>query len=662
MSAGTPPGGPDMPARRPDQPYADLPYADQAPGDAERTQLSPPVEDETEQHLRPDGPADATDPTQIAVPRHRRLLGGRYEIGDVLGYGGMAEVFRGRDIRLSREVAVKVLRSDLARDPSFQMRFRREAQAAASLNHPAIVAVYDTGDGTSGGATVPYIVMEYVEGRTLRDVLQQEGRLTVQRSLEITADVCAALEFSHRAGIIHRDIKPGNVMLTRDGVVKVMDFGIARAITGSSATMTQTAAVMGTAQYLSPEQARGETVDARSDVYSTGVLLFELLTGYPPFRGESPVAVAYQHVREDPQPASRLDPDIPPDVDAVVMKALAKNPANRYQSAGEFREDLLRAAVGQPVMATPLLPYEAATEAMPPRSSYPGYQPTGYPPPRAAQKSSRRSLIWIIILAILGLGAIGALAVSQLSKGPTVTVPNVVGATLAQAQNQLSTTGLQLGTVSYQQDSTKPASTVLSQDPAANATAHKNDKVDVVLNGTQEQVTIPSGIIGAPIASATSQLQSLGLVVKTNQVDSGGDPGTVTNCSPSPGTRVDKGSTVTLSYVSSLSTVPSVVGLSQSAAQSQLASKGFTVNVQQQQATSNPGLVLSQNPAGGTQQQRGSTVTIVVSQVVTPTSPPPTSPTPTTTPTPTPTTTTTTNPPKTTTPPVSSAASSAAAT
>ena len=491
--------------------------------------------------------------------------------------------------------------------------------------------------------------MEYVEGRTLRDVLQQEGRLTV-----------AAVPGDHRrrlrgarvqppAGIIHRDIKPGNVMLTRDGVVKVMDFGIARAITGSSATMTQTAAVIGTAQYLSPEQARGETVDARSDVYSTGVLLYELLTGYPPFRGDSPVAVAYQHVREDPQPPSRLDPDIPPDVDAVVMKALAKNPANRYQSAGEMRDDLLRAAVGQPVMATPLLPYEAATQAMPPTSSYPGYQPTGYPPPRAAQKSSRRNLIWIIILAILALGAIGALAVSQLNKGPTVTVPNVVGATLAQAQNQLSTAGLQLGTVSYQQDSTKPANTVLSQNPAANATAHKNDKVDVVLNGTQEQVTIPSGIIGAPVASATSQLQSLGLVVKTNQVNSGGDPGTVTNCSPSPGTRVDKGSTVTLTYVSSLTTVPSVVGLSQSAAQSQLASMGFNVNVQQQQATSNPGVVLSQNPAGGTQQQRGSTVTIVVSQVVTPTSPPPTTPTP---------PPTTPNPPKTTTPPVSSAASS----
>ena len=318
----------------------------------------------------------------------------------------MAEVFRGRDIRLSREVAVKVLRSDLARDPSFQMRFRREAQAAASLNHPAIVAVYDTGEETSGGATVPYIVMEYVEGRTLRDVLQQEGRLTVQRSLEITADVCAALEFSHRAGIIHRDIKPGNVMLTREGVVKVMDFGIARAITGSSATMTQTAAVIGTAQYLSPEQARGETVDARSDVYSTGVLLFELLTGLPAVPRRLAGCRGLPARAGRPAAAVAARPGHPAGRGRGRDEGAGEEPgATATRAQAEFREDLLRAAVGQPVMATPLLPYEAATEAMPTTSSYPGYQPTGYPPPRAAQKSSRRNLVWIIISGHAGAGA-----------------------------------------------------------------------------------------------------------------------------------------------------------------------------------------------------------------------------------------------------------------
>ncbi|MGZ4664215.1 MAG: Stk1 family PASTA domain-containing Ser/Thr kinase [Frankiaceae bacterium] len=656
MSAGPPPDGPERPPRPPGQ-RSDQAQSRPAP-DAEHTHLSTPADDETELHRQSEVGPNLADPTQVAPPRHRHLLGGRYEVGDVLGYGGMAEVFRGRDIRLSREVAVKVLRSDLARDPSFQMRFRREAQAAASLNHPAIVAVYDTGEEASGGAAVPYIIMEFVEGRTLRDVLAQEGRLTVQRALEITADVCAALEFSHRSGIVHRDIKPGNVMLTREGVVKVMDFGIARAVAGGSAAITQTAAVIGTAQYLSPEQAKGEAVDARSDVYSTGVLLFELLTGYPPFRGDSPVAIAYQHVREDPQLPSRLDPDIPPDVDAVVMKALSKNPANRYQSAGEFRADLWRAAVGQPVMATPLLPYEGATQALPATQAYPGYPPPVQPPPRGAQRPARRNLVWIILLAVLALAGVGALAVYQLNKGPSVTVPDIVGATFADAQSRLRSAELQLGTVSYQQDATKQVNTVLSQNPAANTSAHKNDKVDVVVNGTSGQVTIPS-VVGQAVATATSQLQSLGLVVKTNQVDSGGASGTVTSCSPAPGTRVNKGSTVTLTYVASLVTVPDVVGLSQSAAEGQLASKGFSVNVQQRQATSNPGVVLSQSPAGGTQQQRGSTVTIVVSQVVSPTTP--TSPPP-TTPTSPPPTTPTSTPPTTPTSPTSSAASTATST
>ena len=229
-----------------------------------------------------------------------RLVGGRYELGELLGYGGMAEVHRGRDIRLGRDVAIKVLRADLARDPSFLNRFRREAQAAAGLNHPSIVSVYDTGeDAGPDGTSQPFIVMEYVEGRTLRDILKTEGRLPVRRAMEIAADVCGALDFSHRNGIVHRDIKPANVMITPTGAVKVMDFGIARALADNAATVTQTANVIGTAQYLSPEQARGESVDARSDVYSTGCLLYELVTGSPPFQGDSPVAVAYQHVREN---------------------------------------------------------------------------------------------------------------------------------------------------------------------------------------------------------------------------------------------------------------------------------------------------------------------------------------------------------------------------
>src|SRR5215212_3277067 len=281
-----------------------------------------------------------------------RLLGGRYEVGEVLGRGGMAEVHRGRDTRLGRTVAVKVLRSDLARDPTFQARFRREAQSAAALNHPSVVAVYDSGeDASPDGVAAPYIVMEHVQGRTLRELLSGGRTLPWQEALRITSGVLAALAYSHRAGIVHRDIKPANVMVTPQGDVKVMDFGIARAMADASATMTQTQAVIGTAQYLSPEQARGETVDARSDLYSAGCLLYELLTGRPPFVADSPVAVAYQHVREEPQPPSTFNPVVPEVVDRIVLHALAKDRETRYQTAAEFRADIEAALAGRPVSA-----------------------------------------------------------------------------------------------------------------------------------------------------------------------------------------------------------------------------------------------------------------------------------------------------------------------
>ncbi len=280
-----------------------------------------------------------------------RLLGGRYELDGVVGRGGMAEVYRARDLRLDRIVAVKTLREDLARDQTFQARFRREAQSAASLNHPSIVAVYDTGEDTSPTSHVPFIVMEYVDGRTIRDLLRDDRRLLPERALEITDGVLRALDYSHRAGIVHRDIKPGNVMLNRQGEIKVMDFGIARAVADTQATMTQTAQVIGTAQYLSPEQARGERVDARSDLYSVGCLLYELLTGRPPFTGDSPVSIAYQHVREAPIPPSRVDPDLPDWADPIVLRAMEKDPADRYQSAADMRSDIQRALSGFPIAA-----------------------------------------------------------------------------------------------------------------------------------------------------------------------------------------------------------------------------------------------------------------------------------------------------------------------
>jgi eukaryotic-like serine/threonine-protein kinase len=386
-----------------------------------------------------------------------RRLGGRYELGSVLGRGGMAEVFMARDTRLGRTVAVKTLRADLSRDPTFQARFRREAQSAASLNHPAIVAIYDTGEDFENGVSVPYIVMEYADGSTLRDLLHSGRRLLPERALEITAGVLQALDYSHRNGIIHRDIKPANIMLTRSGTVKVMDFGIARAMADNGMTMTQTAAVIGTAQYLSPEQAKGETVDARSDLYSTGCLMYELLTGRPPFVGDSPVAVAYQHVREEPQPPSSYDPEVSPAIDAVVLKSLAKSADQRYQSATEMRADIERVLDGRPteaqtaVLGAANMPTQrldprqvgaaaavGQTRAMPAVETPTGYQSpvsryddeygdSGRPPspprraePRRPPEPEKSGRTGYIILAVAGIAAVIAavlLAKSLLKSG-----------------------------------------------------------------------------------------------------------------------------------------------------------------------------------------------------------------------------------------------------
>lgn len=391
-----------------------------------------------------------------------RRLGGRYELGSVLGRGGMAEVYLAHDTRLGRTVAVKTLRADLARDPSFQARFRREAQSAASLNHPAIVAVYDTGEDYVDGVSIPYIVMEYVDGSTLRELLHSGRKLLPERTLEMTVGILQALEYSHRAGIVHRDIKPANVMLTRTGQVKVMDFGIARAMGDSGMTMTQTAAVIGTAQYLSPEQAKGEQVDARSDLYSTGCLLYELLTVRPPFIGDSPVAVAYQHVREEPQKPSNFDPEITPEMDAIVLKALVKDPDYRYQSADEMRADIEACLDGQPVAATaamgaagyggydgygndqPTTALRAADQNGAQTSMLPPVNPDdggyGYDdrPDRRRQKKSNTSTILLIVAGVLVL--IGAILIGQSvfsnrnSDSDKFDVPNMVGSTVKEAE------------------------------------------------------------------------------------------------------------------------------------------------------------------------------------------------------------------------------------
>ncbi|MCW2572607.1 MAG: serine/threonine protein kinase [Frankiales bacterium] len=555
-----------------------------------------------------------------------QLLGGRYALGETIGVGGMAEVFRGVDVRLGRDVAVKVLRADLARDPAFQARFRREAQSAASLNAPCIVSVYDTGEDNG----VPYIVMEYVEGRTLRDILQTEGRLLPQRALEVVADICAALDVAHGAGIVHRDIKPANVMLTPRGEVKVMDFGIARAIADTSSTMTQTAAVIGTAAYLSPEQARGEHVDARSDIYSTGCLLYELVTGTPPFTGDSPVAVAYQHVREDPTPPSAYDDTLPPQVDAVVLKAMAKNPVNRYQSADEMREDLLRAAAGEPVHATPFL-------AEPDVTVVPGGG-LRVPPPR------RRGPVLAIFAAVLiGVAILVAFLVKGLlgNDSGLISTPAVVGLSQQDANLRLASAGLQVGDLTQRFDP-KPAGTVLAQSPEAGFLIGKGGSVGLTISKGIEQTVVPQ-IIGQSQEEAVAQLKEAKLVI--GQVitrDVNLPTGQVLAMQPPPGTQVAAGTKVTLVVASGQVQVPDLRGKTQEEAIKALQTLGFSVGIEPRDDATHPvGMVIDQRPVNQLA-PRGSTVVIVVARV--PASPTPSpspsdlfSPPPSTGPSPTPT-------------------------
>ncbi|MEU4715309.1 Stk1 family PASTA domain-containing Ser/Thr kinase [Micromonospora purpureochromogenes] len=576
-----------------------------------------------------------------------RLLGGRYQVGELLGYGGMAEVHRGRDLRLGRDVAIKMLRTDLARDATFQMRFRREAQNAASLNHPAIVAVYDTGEETAPtGETLPFIVMEFVNGRTLKEVLGVEGRLQPRRALEICADMCAALEFSHRHGIIHRDIKPGNVMLTQTGQVKVMDFGIARALASGATTMTQTSAVIGTAQYLSPEQARGESVDARSDVYAAGCVLFELVCGHPPFVGDSPVSVAYQHVREAPPTPSDINPDVNPAVDAIVLKALSKNPLNRYQSAGEMRADLLRAAAGRPVLATPVMPQDETAHLAPAAGGYPtqvvGGQTRQQAPARVGDPGRRKSSAWVIAaFAAVGVLAVIALVAALLMQNgdpEKVQVPNLAGKDQTTAFTEIRNAGLVPGLGEQRFDSTCKVGTVVSQNPPAGSSLEQNRQVTVNVCGGKPEVKIPTGLEGSKRASAESRLDDLKFKVKIVEKDSDESEDIVLDVSPPEGQQVPEGTEVTLTVSrGNVRQVPDVVGLSQAEATRALQNAGFKVNVDlgREVPADEAGKVLSQDPKGEAKKTRGSTVTIVVSvpeasQEPTPPTATPSSPTPTT--------------------------------
>ncbi len=539
-----------------------------------------------------------------------RLLGQRYELGEELGYGGMAEVFRAHDTRLGRDVAVKILRADLARDPNFLARFRREAQSAAGLNHPNIVGVYDTGaqDG------IPYIVMEYVAGRTLRDAVAEDGRLLPRRALEIVGEICAALEYSHRAGIVHRDIKPGNVMLTPSGDVKVMDFGIARAASQSAATVTQTAQVLGTAQYLSPEQARGEYVDGRSDIYSTGCVLYELLSGVPPFQGESAFAVAYQHVREDPIPPSRIEPELPASLDAVVLKAMAKNPANRYQSAADFKADVDRAAAGRRVEATPLLPTES-TAAIPPASPT-----TVLLRPDADTRSGLRGLAYVGLgLAVLAVFVAVALLVKSLAGGttPSVQTPNVRGMTQAAATTTIENAGLVVGdttmTAEGHDGNTLKAGLVYRQAPIDGFSVKKGSAIDLFVSTGITRVQVPN-VVGMSQADASAALAKAQLTVGTVREENvAGTAGTVLNVNPQAGVTVNAGTGVTLTVVSGMQQVPNVRNETYAQAAQTLQQAGFQVREVPLPDTTPAGTVIGESPDGGTTQATGTTITLTVS-------------------------------------------------
>ncbi|MBF5000997.1 Stk1 family PASTA domain-containing Ser/Thr kinase [Nocardia sp. BSTN01] len=551
-------------------------------------------------------------------------LSSRYELGEIIGFGGMSEVHKARDLRLGRDVAIKVLRADLARDPTFYLRFKREAQNAAALNHPAIVAVYDTGEAEVDGGPLPYIVMEYVDGETLRDIVRGKGPLPPRRAMEIIADVCAALDFSHKNGIVHRDMKPANIMINRQGAVKVMDFGIARAIADSSNPMTQTAAVIGTAQYLSPEQARGEQVDARSDVYSVGCVLYEILTGQPPFTGDSPVAVAYQHVREDPKLPSLVHPGVPRELDSVILKAMSKNPANRYQSAAEMRADLIRVLGGQKPQAPMVMTEEDRTTFLSsmdpePRSYRTVERNDGDDEPEPETDGSRRKM-WIGIGAAAVVAVLVALfwvLIGPGSRPDQVAIPDLSNQPAEQARNDLQKLGFTVA-VQPKPDGKVASGNVVATQPLGGARVDKGSTVTLQISTGPQQVPVPQ-LTKLTQQQAEQNLNAAGLLLDP-QIQRGAsspeDKDKVIAESPAAGTKIDAGSkvTITLGKGPDQVRVPDVVGQSIDVAEPNLAdSAGFKVVIQKVSSSRPAGEVLSTDPAGGSMADKGSTITVQVS-------------------------------------------------
>jgi serine/threonine-protein kinase len=517
----------------------------------------------------------------------KKVLGERYELGAMIGTGGMADVYLAQDVRLNRQVAIKILRSDLARDPSFVTRFNKEALSVAALNHPGIVSVYDSGKEDSPSGAMPYIVMEYVEGKTLREIVNKGERFALNRAVEITEGILIALQYSHKNGIIHRDIKPGNIMITDNGDVKVMDFGIARALADTGATMTSTWNIIGTAQYLSPEQATGTQADARSDLYSVGCLLYELLAGRPPFTGDTPVAIAYQHVSAPLVPITEIQESLDPVLNAFFSIALAKDANERYQSANAMLKDLKKLIKGEGI--------------------------TTQIPKQMRKEKARNRIAALSIALVLLVGGVSYFILNPNQSAVTRVLPNVVGLTEAQARQELA--GLTI-TIQRAPDPRIPRDRVASQLPLATIRVSDGSAVTLTISDGPGDAIVPTGLLGKPLEEVRAALTAAGLrVSRTIAIDSEQEPGIVLKISPEPGSTVEAGTGVVLEIASGNISVPSLVGRTEIEARTILTQAGFLVKIVEAYDVNQViGSVLAQAPSAGEIKLIGSSVTITINK------------------------------------------------